>query len=73
MKLTSCPACGGPAAIRSRTDSRRHCFHVWAQCQHCGMKTREFTDRQEPGENSSGGKWAAIAWNSGDYRQEAGA
>ena len=71
MKLNNCPACNGPAAIRSRADSRRQCFRVWVQCELCGMRTRNFIDYQEPGPDSTGGKFAALAWNGGDYKREA--
>lgn len=64
MKLNNCPACGSPAAIRYRRDDSKAIFHVWIQCNACGMRTRDFIDEQEPGINTSGGKFAAIAWNS---------
>lgn len=32
-------------------------------------RTREFIDTQEPGPDTTGGKFAALAWNGGD-RQE---
>ena len=70
MRLNNCPACRSPAAIRSRADSRGR-FRVWVQCENCGRRTRDFTDNQEPGQDTPGGKFAVIAWNSGDYRQEA--
>ncbi len=69
MKLCNCPACNGPAGIRYRTDSRRHCFRVWIECGTCRSRTREFIDTQEPGPDTTGGKFAALAWNGGD-RQE---
>ena len=71
MKINSCPACSGAAAIRYRHEGGRPVFRVWVQCELCGMRTREFADLQDPGPDSTGGKFAVIAWNSGDYRQEA--
>lgn len=66
MFIKNCPACNSPAAIRYKKDDRRHCFHVWIECGQCGRRTREFTDMQEPDTGTGGGKWAVIAWNSGD-------
>ena len=71
MTLNNCPVCGGPAAIRSRADGRGRYFRVWAQCEQCGTRTRDFTDNQEPGPDSAGGMFAALAWNGGNHKQEA--
>lgn len=70
MTLNKCQICRGPAAIRSRADGSGRYFHVWAQCELCGTRTRDFIDYQEPGQDSTGGKFAALAWNGGDYKQE---
>lgn len=69
MTLNNCPNCRSPAAIRYQK-SGSGIFHVWAQCETCGRRTRDFLDYQEPTPDSTGGRFAALAWNSGDSIQE---
>lgn len=70
MTLNNCPNCRSPAAVIRYTKGISGIFHVWAQCEHCGRRTRDFIDNQEPTPDSTGGRFAALAWNSGDYIQE---
>ena len=71
MTINRCRACGSVAAIQYRRDDKARVFRVWVQCSQCGRKTRAFVDGKEPTTATAGGKFAAIAWNSGDIEQEA--
>ncbi len=67
MTIKHCPVCDRPAQIRYRhtPDGLR----TWVQCELCGLRTREYIDVGQPSENSLGGKWAVITWNSQDFKQ----
>lgn len=69
MRTNNCPNCGGAARIRHRLYGRASIFQVWIECGQCGARTRAFIDSQEPAWDTPGGRWAALAWNSGDITQ----
>ena len=63
--MKACRKCGAPARIRWAPGKGRARFYVWAECTMCGARTIQFIDSKKPAEDTPGGKWAVLAWNSG--------
>ena len=64
--MIPCKNCGGRPTIRWKPGTGRARFLVWAECTECGAHTSQYMDSGQPAEDSPGGRWAILAWNSGD-------
>lgn len=69
-KATNCPICGGQPAVRWTPGTGAGRFLVWVECEGCGTHTARYMDSGNPSEDSPGGKWAILAWNSGEHNTD---
>lgn len=63
VPLPNCSRCGQPAAIYTQYDREKSVYRVWAQCTGCGHSTRVFVDLTQPTADSTGTRFAKMAWN----------
>ena len=68
--IEKCSVCGASAAVRWKPGTGRARFLVWVECTECGTHTRQYMDGGQPAEDSPGGKWAILAWNSGEQNKQ---
>jgi len=57
---------------RGKMDTRHRAggFLVWVECTECRTHTARYMDSGNPSEDSPGGKWAILAWNSGEHNTD---
>ena len=67
--IEKCSVCGASAAVRWKPGTGRARFLVWVECTECGTHTRQYMDGGQPAEDSPGGKWVILAWNSGEQNK----
>ena len=68
--IEKCSVCGASAAVRWKPGTGRARFLVWVECTECGTHTRQYMDSGQPEEDSPGGKWAILAWTSGEQNTQ---